>query len=94
MTVYVDISINYFTMSLYVQFAWQLICVYIYFRTFVPSFRLVKQTMLQTSSCQIMDQKSGIVLGFGPVNYKQQKTLQMLVNHKIKLLLFLNNVLP
>lgn len=34
--------------------------------TFVPSVRLVKQTMLQTSSCQIMVQKSAIVFGFGP----------------------------
>lgn len=38
----------------------------IYFRTFVPSFRLVRQTILHTPSCQIMVQKSEIVLGFGP----------------------------
>lgn len=41
--------------------------------TFVPSVRLVKQTMLQTSSCQIMFQKSAIVFGFGP--YNETKTL-------------------
>lgn len=36
--------------------------------TFVPSVKFVKQTTLQTSSCQIMVQKSAIVLGFGPYN--------------------------
>lgn len=40
--------------------------------TFVPSVRLVKQTMLQTSSCQIMVQKSAIVFGFGPFEDEQK----------------------
>lgn len=47
--------------------------------TFVPSVKLVKQTMLQTSSCQIMVQKSAIVFGLGPFedktydNFKNEK---------------------
>lgn len=38
--------------------------------TFVPSVKLVKQTMLQTSSCQIKVQKSAIVFGLGPFEDK------------------------
>lgn len=34
--------------------------------TFVPSVRFVRQMILQTSSCQIIVQKSAIVFGFGP----------------------------
>lgn len=41
--------------------------------TFVPSVRLVRQTMLNTSSCQIMVQKSAIVFGFGPFKYISNK---------------------
>ena len=35
--------------------------------TFAPSFKFVKQTITVTSSCEIMAQKSAIVLGLGPV---------------------------
>lgn len=38
--------------------------------TFVPSVRLVRQTMLQTSSCQIIVQKSAIVFCLGPMERK------------------------
>lgn len=38
--------------------------------TFIPSVRLVRQTMLQTSSCQIIVQKSAIVFGLGPIKKK------------------------
>lgn len=41
----------------------------------MPSVRLVKQTMLQTSSCQIMFQKSAIVFGFGPYKYKKENII-------------------
>lgn len=36
------------------------------FVTFVPSFRLVKQTILHTPFCHIICQKSTIVFGLGP----------------------------
>lgn len=53
----------------------------IYLQTFVPSFRLVRQTILHTSSCQIMVQKSKIVLGFGPIKKNPQYNLQKNSNH-------------
>ena len=35
-------------------------------KTFVPSFRLVKHTIVEISSCVIIVQKSSIVFGLGP----------------------------
>lgn len=52
--------------------------------TFVPSFRFVRQTILNTSSCHIIDQKSAIVLGLGPDNNtiirEKNNILQILFN--------------
>lgn len=52
--------------------------------TFVPSFRLVRQTISDTSSCHIIDQKSAIVLGLGPDNNtiirEKNNVLQILFN--------------
>lgn len=50
--------------------------------TFVPSVKLVKQTMLQTSSCQIIVQKSAIVFGLGPFEKKKKKAKQLVSTKK------------
>ena len=43
-------------------------------KTFAPSFRFVKQTIVETSSCVIIVQKSSIVFGLGPRKKQVPKT--------------------